>query len=341
MTARTFSTLTLLRPAKVIGTSTTCTTGSGSAPVGGRRSNRRGAWSSDHLRKGRYVPTASRIAREHPDLGLVQPPHRECPWVVGIEHAPTIRLGDLGDDCLDLSELVEGVDPVDAQMVGTDVGHDRDVVVRDSDAATQDPTARRFVTANSTPGWRSTRPAPPGPEKSPASTSSPSMYTPSVLDQPTDNPARRATCPIIRAVVVLPLVPVIATTGMLRPDQPRSGTGGAAASTAPSALIISATARGPAATLSSTRASPYAIASARPELRHGYATTSSLTACPVRVRTANLVTPDAGQPADDLGHQPYRETLPETEPGAPGRALPKPSSVPRSRRRRWAARAVR
>jgi hypothetical protein len=95
------------------------------------------------------------------------------------------------------------------------------------------------------------------------------MYTPSVLDQPTDNPAWRAMCPIMRAVVVLPLVPVIATTGIRGRISRGAEPSGATASAAPSVLIISATAAGPAARLSSTRASPYANASARPELRHG------------------------------------------------------------------------
>jgi hypothetical protein len=76
------------------------------------------------------------------------------------------------------------------------------------------------------------------------------MYTPSVLDQPTDMPGRRATCPIIRAVVVLPLVPAIATTLMCGRIRRGPEPSVAAAITAPSALIISVSAAGPVATLS-------------------------------------------------------------------------------------------
>jgi hypothetical protein len=76
------------------------------------------------------------------------------------------------------------------------------------------------------------------------------MYTPSVLDQPTDMPVRRATCPIIRAVVVLPLVPAIATTLMCGRIRRGPEPSVAAAITAPSALIISVSAAGPVATLS-------------------------------------------------------------------------------------------
>ena len=48
---------------------------------------------------------------------------------------------------------------------------------------------------------------------------------PSVLDQPTRWPASRAMCAIIREVVVLPLVPVTATTGTFGTD--RGGPGAA------------------------------------------------------------------------------------------------------------------
>jgi hypothetical protein len=138
------------------------------------------------------------------------------------------------------------------------------------------------------------------------------MYTPSVLDQPIDMPVRRATCPIIRAVVVLPLVPVIATTLMCGRIRRGPEPSVASAITAPSALIISVSAAGPVATLSNTRARPYAKASAQPVLRHGYATTTSFTACPFRVRTANLVAlPARANRRHDLDHDPYRVTLPE------------------------------
>ena len=45
---------------------------------------------------------------------------------------------------------------------------------------------------------------------------------PSVLDQPTDQPARWKQKPSIREVVVLPFVPVTATTGIGGPEQLRA-----------------------------------------------------------------------------------------------------------------------
>ena len=176
--------------------------------------------SESTLRAGRRV----RISGEHPYLGLGAEPHGEGPRVVGVQHAPAVRLGDLGDDRFDLGELVQGVDPADAQVVGADVGHHRDVVVRDPDAAAQDPTAGRLGDRqlHARVAQHLTGTARPGEVTG--------------LDQLTidvhavgTRPAHRhagprAMWPIIRAVVVLPLVPVIATTGNARPDQPRSGT---------------------------------------------------------------------------------------------------------------------
>ena len=75
--------------------------------------------------------------------------------------------------------------------------------------------------------------------------------------------------PIILEVVVLPLVPVIATTGTVGRSNRGRDPSGLAASSRPSAVIISATAAGPAAMPSRIRARPYASASARPEFRHG------------------------------------------------------------------------
>ena len=270
VTASTFSTLTPLRPAKVIGTSTTCTTGRGSAP--GRRTQihpsrsvvirppsdrtlRPEGESGSRVNTQIWALVPSRIAnvRGSSALSTHQPSGLVIFVMTALTSASWSRVS------------IPSIPRWSALML---------VTIETSLYAT--PTPRRkippravSVTANSTPGWRSTRPAPPGPEKSPASISSPSMYTPSVLDQPTDNPARRATCPIIRAVVVLPLVPVIATTGISGRISRGAEPSGAAASAAPSVLIISATEAGPGATLSSTRASPYANASARPELRHG------------------------------------------------------------------------
>ena len=70
------------------------------------------------------------------------------------------------------------------------------------------------VTATCTRGSSSTRPAPPGPDQSPVSTTSPSMTMPSVEDQPGTRPPALIRCAISRVVVVFPLVPVTAITGM-------------------------------------------------------------------------------------------------------------------------------
>ena len=71
------------------------------------------------------------------------------------------------------------------------------------------------VTATCTLGSASTRAAPPGPDQSPVSTTSPSMTMPSVDDQPGIRPPALTRWAISRVVVVLPLVPVTATTGIV------------------------------------------------------------------------------------------------------------------------------
>ena len=76
------------------------------------------------------------------------------------------------------------------------------------------------VTATCTLGSSSTRAAPPGPDQSPVSTSTPSMKMPSVDDQPGVRPPALTRCAISRVVVVLPLVPVTATTGIDGPQRP-------------------------------------------------------------------------------------------------------------------------
>ena len=74
-------------------------------------------------------------------------------------------------------------------------------------------------TAASTSGCSSTLRALLGPEQSPLSVWRPSTYTPSVLVMPVTMPLDMKRWLMSRAVVVLPLVPVTATTGM-RPSSP-------------------------------------------------------------------------------------------------------------------------
>ena len=69
-------------------------------------------------------------------------------------------------------------------------------------------------TATSTIGSRSTIRAATGPVMSPSTVRCPSMYTPSVVVRPTVWPQSLRMWASIRAVVVLPLVPVIAAIGI-------------------------------------------------------------------------------------------------------------------------------
>ncbi len=64
--------------------------------------------------------------------------HGQHPRVVGVQHVPAVGLRDGGDRGLDLRELVDRVDAVQAEVIGRDVRDDRDVVVAGADAAEQD-----------------------------------------------------------------------------------------------------------------------------------------------------------------------------------------------------------
>ncbi len=139
------------------------------------------------------------------------------------------------------------------------------------------------VTASWIPGWASTCPAPLGPEKSPYFTSSPSKYTPSVLDQPTCSPAARPMCAIIRDVVVLPFVPVTATTGTFGRSVGGGLPGGSSRTRSPTEWISSLRSSAPNASSTSTIAAP--SARARPSCAHGNATTSRRTSDSGRTRT--------------------------------------------------------
>ena len=55
--------------------------------------------------------------------------------------AQPLRAGDVRDDGLDLGELVEGVDALEAEVVGGDVGDDGDVVAGQPDALEEDAAA--------------------------------------------------------------------------------------------------------------------------------------------------------------------------------------------------------
>ena len=209
-----------------------------------------------------------RVAGEHPRPGLDRAPAREDARVVAVEHRPTVRPGDPGDDALDLGELVDGVDALLAQMVRGDVGEHRDVVVGDPDALEQDAAAGRL-------GDRELdlrvgqHPAGPG---------RPGVVT--GLDQLarrrrsrrcwTSRRAARATramWAIIREVVVLPLVPVTATTGTRGRNVVGAGPGSASRTAA--AAWLTRSSRSGLGSASSTSATAWPSASARCRARHG------------------------------------------------------------------------
>ncbi len=83
-----------------------------------------------------------RVAGEDPRARPDHAAHREDPGVVAVEHRPAAAPGDPRDHRLHLGELVEGVDALQAEVVGADVGHHRHVVAGDPDPLEQDPAAR-------------------------------------------------------------------------------------------------------------------------------------------------------------------------------------------------------
>ena len=119
-----------------------------------------------------------------------------------------------GDDRLHLGELVDGVDALQAQVVGGDVGDDRDVVAGQADALEQDAAAGGLgdgeldrVVGQHAPGPAGSRVVA-GLHQRDRRCRCRRCWT-----SPTSRPSVRAMWAIIRLVVVLPLVPVTATTG--------------------------------------------------------------------------------------------------------------------------------
>ena len=149
---------------------------------------------------------------------------------------------------------------------------------------------------------------------------------PSVFDQPTSRPSVRAMWAIIRDVVVLPLVPVTATTGTRGVIVVGAGPGSAAATRAAAALTTASTS--PPGTASSTSATAVPITWAR-------------FAVPPRERHHDLVLvaggPHAhGEPGrtrlgrdrpDQPAHRAQREPLPEPGVGAPGPRVAQPDPL--------------
>ena len=215
--ASTLETFTRDAPASVNGTSATSMTTVGSLPAA-----EDGDPAVDHrdrpsARLQRLVQVrVVGVGGVEPRPGSRHRPHRPDQRIVGVQHGPAVRLGDPDDDRFDLGELLDGVHAQQPEVIGADVRHHRDVVDRGSDPAQQDAAAGRFGDRDLHPlGSSSTRAAPPGPDQSPVSTSSPSMKMPSVDDHPGVRPPAFTRWAINRVVVVLPLVPVTAMTGMV------------------------------------------------------------------------------------------------------------------------------
>ena len=114
---------------------------------------------------------------------------------------------------------------------------------------------------------------------------------PSVFDQPTSLPPVRAMCAIIRDVVVLPFVPVTATTGTRGVIVVGAAPGSDAATRAAASPTMASTS--PPGTASSTSATAVPITCARLRCRHGKATTIWCWSLVGRTRTASRVVPDS------------------------------------------------
>ena len=129
--------------------------------------------------------------------------------VVRVEHGgPGARHG-LHEHALDVGQLRERVDAVQAQVVGGHVGHHGHVVAVVAEALAQDAAASHLE-HRACPRSGSGAPSGPtsGPLMSPFLISRPSMTMPSVVVMPTRRPISLRMWAIIRTVVVLPLVPV-------------------------------------------------------------------------------------------------------------------------------------
>ncbi len=129
------------------------------------------------------------------------------------------------------------------------------------------------VTATVIRGSARTRPAPPGPDQSPLSTSSPSRNTPSVDDQPGTWPAAFIRWAMSRVVVVLPFVPVTAITGIDGLSAVTASPGSIPASADRTSASSGRSPACPAVNRPKVRATAAARASAVPRCTKGKATT--------------------------------------------------------------------
>ncbi len=212
-------------------------------------------------------------------------------------------------------------------MVGGHVGDHRDVVAGQPDALEQDAAARGLGDRELAPaGGPAPAPLPTGPSSPPPP---PARRRCRCRRCSTSRPAGRPPAPmwaIIREVVVLPLVPVTATTGTRGVIVVGAAPGSAAATRAAASLTTVSTS--PPGTASSTSATAVAITCARVRCRHGKATTIWCWSLVGRTRTASRVAPDSfGDRPDQPAHRAQREPLPEPGVGLPGTGVAQPDPL--------------
>ena len=146
---------------------------------------------------------------------------------------------------------------------------------------------------------------------------------PSVLDHPTTSPLVRAMWAIIRLVVVLPLVPVTATTGIFGVMVVGRSPLSAARTSSAAALTADSTSGVGSASSACATASP--SARARPRLRHGKATTSTSGSEVGRTRTARRRVPASFAMARTSRSTARRANrCRKPDPAAPGRVVRSP-----------------
>ena len=162
--ASAFSTLKRDRPLSVIGTSTTSTSGSVRLPSS-TVTQPSMTWSPGRARRGpRAAPGESGSREKTQGRAGVVSRIAKTRGSSALSTAQPDFLVIRGDHALDLGELVDGVDPLEAEVVGGHVGHHGDVVADQADALEQDAAARGLGDREVDLAWASTRPAPEGPE---------------------------------------------------------------------------------------------------------------------------------------------------------------------------------
>ena len=129
------------------------------------------------------------------------------------------------DRRLHLGQLGQGVDALQVEVVGRDVGQHARVVRLVADAAQDDPAAGGLEDGDVDVAARQDLVRAAGPVQSPGSTIRSSTSTPSEVVVPTCRPARTRMWVISRVTVLLPLVPEIDTIGIRR-SASRSHVGG-------------------------------------------------------------------------------------------------------------------